>query len=96
MLTVQNLVAGSLTAGDVALARRISASLAERGLSTDPRAAAARSVQVLEIGIDALDIASVRPFWKAALGYGDPRRCRGQRGVHLYLAGPGRLTGQTA
>ena len=71
VLTVQNLAAGSLTAGDAALARRITASLAEHGLRADPRAAAPRSVQVLEIAIDALDIASIRPFWKAALGYGD-------------------------
>ena len=27
--------------------------------------------QVLEIGIDALDIPKIRPFWKAVLGYGD-------------------------
>jgi 4a-hydroxytetrahydrobiopterin dehydratase len=26
---------------------------------------------VLEIGIDAMDIASIRPFWKAVLGYDD-------------------------
>ncbi|HUZ52775.1 MAG TPA: VOC family protein [Streptosporangiaceae bacterium] len=71
VLTVQNLVAGSLTASDAALVRRISANLTERGLRADPRAPAARSVQVLEIAIDALDIASIRPFWKAALGYGD-------------------------
>ena len=70
LLTVQNLAAGSLTAGDAALVRRISANLTERGLRADPRAAA-RSVQVLEIAIDALDIASIRPFWKAALGYAD-------------------------
>ncbi|GIE32027.1 hypothetical protein Ait01nite_050720 [Actinoplanes italicus] len=31
----------------------------------------ARSVQEWEIAIDALDIASVRPFWKAVLGYTD-------------------------
>jgi 4a-hydroxytetrahydrobiopterin dehydratase len=30
-----------------------------------------RSVQEWEIAIDALDIASVRPFWKAVLGYTD-------------------------
>ena len=70
-LTVQNLTAGSLTAADAALVRRITTSLAGRGLTADPRAAAPRSVQVLEIAIDALDIASVRPFWKAVLGYGD-------------------------
>ncbi len=70
-LTVQNPTAGSLTAADVALVRRITLSLAGRGLHADPRAAAPRSVQVLEIAIDAMDIASVRPFWKAVLGYGD-------------------------
>jgi 4a-hydroxytetrahydrobiopterin dehydratase len=30
-----------------------------------------RSVQVLEIGIDALDAAAIRPFWQAVLGYVD-------------------------
>jgi hypothetical protein len=29
-------------------------------------AGAPRSVQLLELGIDALDIAAVRPFWKEA------------------------------
>ena len=30
-----------------------------------------RSVQVLEIGIDALDAAAIRPFWRTVLGYVD-------------------------
>jgi 4a-hydroxytetrahydrobiopterin dehydratase len=30
-----------------------------------------RAVQVIEIGIDALDAAGIRPFWRAVLGYGD-------------------------
>jgi len=30
-----------------------------------------RAVQVLEIGIDALDAGAVRPFWRAVLGYVD-------------------------
>ena len=30
-----------------------------------------RAVQVLEIGIDALDAAAIRPFWAAVLGYVD-------------------------
>ncbi|HLK74787.1 MAG TPA: VOC family protein [Streptosporangiaceae bacterium] len=30
-----------------------------------------RSVQVLEIGIDALDASAIRPFWRAVLGYVD-------------------------
>ncbi|MFE6855720.1 VOC family protein, partial [Streptomyces sp. NPDC057674] len=32
---------------------------------------APRSVQLLEIAIDALDIAAIRPFWKTLLGYAD-------------------------
>src|SRR5258708_23599213 len=40
-------------------------------MATGVRSSAGRSVQVLEIAIDALDIASVRPFWRAILGYGD-------------------------
>ncbi|MFC4066826.1 VOC family protein [Actinoplanes subglobosus] len=32
---------------------------------------AARSVQEWEVAIDAVDIASIRPFWKAVLGYSD-------------------------
>jgi 4a-hydroxytetrahydrobiopterin dehydratase len=30
-----------------------------------------RPVQRIEIGIDALDIPAIRPFWRAVLGYGD-------------------------
>jgi 4a-hydroxytetrahydrobiopterin dehydratase len=30
-----------------------------------------RAVQLMEIGIDALDIPAIRPFWKAVLGYAD-------------------------
>ncbi len=63
----------SVTPPDIELARRISAVVAERGLVTDPEVDgdAPRSVQVLEIAIDALDIPAVRPFWKAVLGYAD-------------------------
>lgn len=65
---------GGVTPGDVELARRISAAVASLGLTTDAGAgtgSAARTVQGIEIGIDALDIAAVRPFWKAVLGYTD-------------------------
>lgn len=30
-----------------------------------------RSVQMLEIAIDAMDIGAIRPFWKAVMGYAD-------------------------
>ena len=51
---------------DVELAHRISAVAAEFRLTTQPG-----SVQALEIGIDAMDIAKIRPFWQAVLGYAD-------------------------
>jgi 4a-hydroxytetrahydrobiopterin dehydratase len=72
-LSLQSRAQASVTSREVALARRISAVAAELGLAAaagvDGRGP--RSVQVLEIAIDALDIAAVRPFWKAVLGYTD-------------------------
>jgi 4a-hydroxytetrahydrobiopterin dehydratase len=41
------------------------------GLPLAPDADGRRSVQALEVGIDALVIADIRPFWKAVLGYTD-------------------------
>ena len=57
-----------VTGRDVELAHRISAVAEEFRLTTQP---GDRSVQVLEIGIDALDVPKIRPFWKAVLGYAD-------------------------
>jgi 4a-hydroxytetrahydrobiopterin dehydratase len=73
VLSLQSLELAALTARDVDLARRISAAMREVGLRTESEigAGAPRSVQLLEIAIDALDIAAVRPFWKAVLGYCD-------------------------
>ncbi|BEL10684.1 VOC family protein [Actinoplanes sichuanensis] len=48
---------------------------------------AARSVQEWEIAIDALDIVSVRPFWKAVLGYTDET---GKHGPEDRLVDPWR------
>jgi 4a-hydroxytetrahydrobiopterin dehydratase len=72
-LSLQSLATAEVTAREVALARRISAAAGELGLATGAGVGdgAARSVQVLEIAIDALDIPAVRPFWKAVLGYVD-------------------------
>lgn len=56
--------ADGLTARDVDLARTISAIAAELGITAEPTA-----VTQLEIAIDALDIAAVKPFWEAVLGY---------------------------
>jgi 4a-hydroxytetrahydrobiopterin dehydratase len=71
VLTLQSLDRAALTERDTDLAHRITAALRGIGLRTDPDLAeeAPRSVQMLEIAIDALDIPAIRPFWKAVLGY---------------------------
>jgi 4a-hydroxytetrahydrobiopterin dehydratase len=73
VLTLQSLTAASVTPRELALAHRISGVVSKLGLRTEAGVGGGspRSVQVLEIAIDALDIAAVRPFWKAVLGYGD-------------------------
>ena len=53
-----------LTTRDVALARTISAIAADSGIEAEPEA-----LMQLEVAIDALDIAAVKPFWEAVLGY---------------------------
>jgi 4a-hydroxytetrahydrobiopterin dehydratase len=61
-----------VTAEDIELARQISAVAEEFRLTTRSGVGeGSRSVQVLEIGIDAMDAAAIRPFWKAMLGYAD-------------------------
>lgn len=63
----------AVTTRDVDLARRISSTVEALGLVTGPDIGteAPRSVQLLEIAFDALDIPAIRPFWKAVLGYAD-------------------------
>ncbi len=55
-----------LTDADVEMARTISHLAVAAGLTSEPRLALG-----VEVAIDALDIDSVRPFWKAVLGYDD-------------------------
>ena len=64
-------------------AGRVSGAAGAWGEAGDGRAG--RSVQVLEVGIDAMDIAKIRPFWKAVLGYADEP---GQPGPQNALADP--------
>jgi 4a-hydroxytetrahydrobiopterin dehydratase len=73
VFTLQSLDHAKVTTRDIELANLITAAIAEAGSKTDPeiRADAPRSVQILEIGIDAMDIPAIRPFWKAVLGYAD-------------------------
>jgi 4a-hydroxytetrahydrobiopterin dehydratase len=71
-LTLRPAAFGGVTVRDTELARAITAALHADGRETVPRTGGAvRSVQEWEIAIDALDIAAVRPFWKAVLGYTD-------------------------
>jgi 4a-hydroxytetrahydrobiopterin dehydratase len=83
LLTLQTAAADWVTPRDVELARQITALAEEFRLTTRATLGtwdgadetgtgqAGRSVQVLEIAIDVLDAAKVRPFWQAVLGYAD-------------------------
>lgn len=53
-----------VTTRDADLARAISSLAAERGITAEPHATLS-----IELGIDALDIDAIRPFWAAVLGY---------------------------
>jgi 4a-hydroxytetrahydrobiopterin dehydratase len=55
---------GGLSQQDVAVARQISAAAAALGVPADPS-----GVQHVQVAIDALVGADVRPFWVAVLGY---------------------------
>jgi 4a-hydroxytetrahydrobiopterin dehydratase len=72
LLVLQSLDAAAVTDVDVTLAGRVSLAVREAGLETSPDVGsqAPRSVQVVEIAVDAMDIPRVRPFWKAVFGYG--------------------------
>jgi 4a-hydroxytetrahydrobiopterin dehydratase len=63
-LTVSTEPAGGVTEADVELGRAIDTVVAELGLPSEPR-----SLTVIEIAIDAMDIDAVRPFWHAVLGW---------------------------
>jgi 4a-hydroxytetrahydrobiopterin dehydratase len=55
-----------LTSQDADLAREISAAAARLQVPADPTA-----VQHVQVAIDAMDIANIRPFWQAVLGYAE-------------------------
>ncbi|HEY2523250.1 MAG TPA: VOC family protein [Streptosporangiaceae bacterium] len=73
VLTLQSRADGRVGPPEIAAAQRISAALDDLGLVTEPELGpgSPRSVQVLEIAIDALDIPAIRPFWQAVMGYGN-------------------------
>jgi len=81
LLSLQTASAAAVTELDVELAHAISTMVDEMRLETvsgvglgDEGGSGGgdeRAVQVLEIGIDALDAGAIRPFWRAVLGYVD-------------------------
>jgi 4a-hydroxytetrahydrobiopterin dehydratase len=73
VITLQSRRRGGVSPREIDAAGRISAAVDDLGLVTGPEVGSdgARSVQVLEIAIDALDIPAIRPFWRAVMGYGD-------------------------
>jgi 4a-hydroxytetrahydrobiopterin dehydratase len=74
-ITLQTASVGAVTTTDVELSQLISVAVADLGLTTggEISTGGGRSVQQLEIAIDALDIPAIRPFWQAVLGYADAR-----------------------
>jgi 4a-hydroxytetrahydrobiopterin dehydratase len=66
VLRLQSADACCVTGRDIRLAHRVSEALTVKGFRLEPGV-----VQALEIAIDALDIALVRPFWQAIMGYVD-------------------------
>jgi 4a-hydroxytetrahydrobiopterin dehydratase len=61
------------TRRDTALAAAITTALTDIGAAVAAPVTERypRPVEMLEIAIDAMDIAAIRPFWKAVLGYAD-------------------------
>jgi 4a-hydroxytetrahydrobiopterin dehydratase len=86
ILTVQHPSGGMPTAAETDLVRRVSQILAARGLKPEP-AVMGRSIQMVEIAIDALHIPAVLPFWRAVLGYIDDPGSKGQPGAIVDPAG---------
>jgi 4a-hydroxytetrahydrobiopterin dehydratase len=73
VFTLQSLTDATVTAHEVELADRVSGAVSSLGLRTEPEVGNAhcRSVQLIEVAIDAIDIPAIRPFWRAVMGYGD-------------------------
>jgi 4a-hydroxytetrahydrobiopterin dehydratase len=75
LLALQTAAAAWVTERDVELAHNISTVVEQMRLETvsgvGVDGGGERAVQAIEIGIDALDAAAIRPFWRAVLGYAD-------------------------
>lgn len=76
---------------DVAAARAVTEALTAAGIAPRPlgEPGYARSAQALEVCIDALDIAAIRPFWRAVMAYGDEPGGAGPADAVVDPAGQG-------
>lgn len=90
-LCLQTIALGTVTDADIALSRRITDAVSELGrrISGVRTEHGRRSLQTLEIAIDAMDIAAIRPFWKAVLGYVDEPEHGGPTAGLIDPAGQG-------
>ena len=90
-LRLQSRASADVTSRDVELAHGITDAIRDLGLETagmsTRSSGGARPVQLLELGIDAMDIAAIRPFWKAVLAYADEP---GHSGPEDWLVDPTR------
>lgn len=88
-LSLQTRSLAAVTGRDTELAHRITDALG--GLGLHPAEATSvespRPVQMLEMAIDALDIAAIRPFWKAVLAYADEPGRNGPQDAIIDPAG---------
>ena len=72
-LSLQTRALDTVTGRDTQLAHRITEAVTGLGpgMTGQTSAQSPRPVQMLELAIDALDIAAIRPFWKAVMAYTD-------------------------
>jgi 4a-hydroxytetrahydrobiopterin dehydratase len=70
---------GGVTEKDVALATAISELAASEGLTGSPA-----RVRTIELGIDALDIGLIRPFWRTVLAYQDGPADPGEEPIDIF------------
>ncbi len=72
-LSLQTRALSAVTVRDAQIAHRIATAVAGLGLRPAPATSteSPRPVQTLGIGIDAMDIPAIIPFWKAVLAYVD-------------------------
>ena len=72
-LSLQTRALAAVTGRDTELARHITDALGKLGRrpASTTSVQSPRPVQMLEMAIDAMDIAAIRPFWKAVLAYAD-------------------------